>query len=262
MVKQHLTLRKSATLAATIAGLSFPAGVGAQVAQVDYGSLTGTQTVSFNSVPGGPGVGTNYDDVLVVNGVAFGERFNGQTITPLGNFDQLGGTPSAGLTLLAGDPGHNLTVFQSPAGAVLSGNGTLGYPEFDAIGEGAVSILFSTDQSEFGFRLAGGNGGNAYVSFFRNDGSLIQSTILNNLPVVASYGFSRDGGIHDIRGVSIWNDDVTGFGFGAFRFDVASAVPEPATWTMMILGFGLVGAFARRVARTPECLAGQSEIAM
>jgi hypothetical protein len=32
----------------------------------------------------------------------------------------------------------------------------------------------------------------------------------------------------------------------AFRWDGAGGVPEPATWAMMILGFGLVGAAARR----------------
>ena len=250
MVKQHIGLRKRATVLAGIGLGLFPAtAVRAQVAQVDYSSLTGTQSASPASVAGGPGVGTNYDNVLVIDGVAFGERFAGQTVSPLGNFDELGAAPSSGLTLLAGDPGHNLTVFQSPAGAVLSGVGTLGFPAFDAIGEGAVSLLFSSDQSQFGFGLAGGNGGNAYISFFRADGSLIDSITLSNLPVIASYGFSREGGVHDIRGISIWNDDVTGFGFRNFVFDVRSSVPEPATWIMMILGFGMLGAASRRRRR-------------
>lgn len=252
MVKQHRGLRKYGAIVAGIGLGLAPAGEAtAQVAQVAYTSLSGTEFVSPGSVPGGAGAGTNYDNILVLNGVSFGERFEGQTVTALGNFDQIGGSPIAGLTLLAGDPGHNLDVFQSPAGAVLTGVGTLGYPEFDAIGEGALSLLFSTDQSEFGFRLAGGNGGNAYVSFFRGDGSLIQSITLSSLPIVTSYGFVRDGGVHDIRGVTIWNDDVTGFGFAAFRHDVASAVPEPATWSMMLLGFGAIGMAMRR-ARKPS----------
>jgi len=250
MVKQHIGLRKCAMVFAGIGlGLFSATSLPAQVAQVDYSSLTGTQSASPASVTGGPGTGTNYDELLVINGVAFGEHFAGQTVSPLGNFDELSGTPSGGLTLLPGDPGHNLDVFQSPAGAVLSGVGTLGFPEFDGIGEGAVSLLFSTDQSQFGFGLAGGNGGNAYVSFFGDDGSLIDSFTLSNLPVIASYGFSREGGVHDIRGVSIWNDDVTGFGFRNFLFDVPSSVPEPATWAMMILGFGMLGAASRWRAR-------------
>jgi hypothetical protein len=35
-------------------------------------------------------------------------------------------------------------------------------------------------------------------------------------------------------------------GSGSFNFEVAAGVPEPATWAMMIGGFGLIGAAARR----------------
>ena len=249
MVKQHISLRKCATAASALAGVFMATALRAQVTQVAYGSLTGTQSASFGTVPGGPGAGTNYDGILGVDGIAFGERFAGQTVSALGNFDQISGTPSNQLTLLAGDAAHNLTVFQSPAGPVLTGNGTQGYPVFDAIGEGAVSLLFSTDQSQFGFQLAGGNGGNAYISFFRNDGSLIDAFTLGSLPVIASYGFTRDGGVHDIRGVSIWNDDLTGFGFRSFLYDVPSAVPEPAGWALMLFGFGAIGIAMRRHRR-------------
>lgn len=254
MLKQHRGLRKYATILAGLSAGVCAGSLEAQITQVDYNSLTGTQLVSFGSVPGGTGAGTNYDELLIVGGVGFGEHFSGQTVTAFGNFDQLTGTPSGGLTLLPGEDGQNLTVFQSPAGAVLSGNGTQGWPIFDAIGEGAISLLFSTDQSEFGFRLAGGNGGNAYVSFFGSDGSLIQTMTLSGLPVVAGYGFSREGGVHDIRGVSIWNDDVTGFGLANIRFNVASAVPEPATWAMMLLGFGAAGYSMRRQRRQSSAL--------
>ena len=247
MVKQHGNLRKCATLLAGVGvGLFSATGVQGQITQTNYASLTGTQSVSFGSVPGGAGAGTNYDNILLVGGVGFGERFEGQTVTANGNFDELGGVPSGPLTLEAGDPAHNLTVFQSPAGPVLSGNGTQGWPVYDAIGEGAISLLFSTDQSEFGLRLAGGNGGNAYVSFFGDDGALIDTFTLASLPVFATYGFTRDGGVHDIRGVSIWNDDLTGFGLAGIRFDVASALPEPGTWAMMLLGFGAMGLALRR----------------
>jgi hypothetical protein len=245
MVKHHMTLRKCRNIVGLAVGICSATSLPAQISRVDYTSLTGTQSISFASVPGGAAPGTNYDSLIFVNGVAFGEHFAGQTVTAAGNFDQLGGSPTGPLTLLPGDPGQNLDVFQSPAGAVLSGNGPLGYPENDSIGEGAISLLFATDQSEFGFRLAGGNGGNAYVSFFRADGSLIESFVLANLPLITAFGFTRDGGIHDIRGVSIWNDDVTGFGVPAMRYDVSS-LPEPGTWGTMLLGFGALGLAMRR----------------
>lgn len=37
-----------------------------------------------------------------------------------------------------------------------------------------------------------------------------------------------------------------GFANGSFSAELAAAVPEPATWAMLILGFGVVGAFVRR----------------
>lgn len=35
------------------------------------------------------------------------------------------------------------------------------------------------------------------------------------------------------------------------RADAAPAIPEPAAWTMMVGGFGLIGAAARRRAAQP-----------
>ncbi len=250
MMIQHIDLRKHRlTVAGVALGLLGASSLPAQVAQVNYASLTGTEFISFADVVGGPSPGTNYNSVIGVDGVAFGERFSGQILTPFGNFDQLSGSPTAGLTLLSGAAGQNLAFFQSPAGLVLSGVGPAGFPVFDAIGEGAVSLLFSSDQSEFGIRLTGGNGGTATIAFFRDDGSLIQSVLLGNLPLVSSFGFVRDGGVMDIRGISIWNDDVTGIGLAGLRHNIQSAVPEPTTWAMMLCGFGAVGLCLRRRRR-------------
>lgn len=43
-----------------------------------------------------------------------------------------------------------------------------------------------------------------------------------------------------------YDADDTPSGLSEVRFDGVAAVPEPATWAMMLLGFGLVGAMARR----------------
>jgi hypothetical protein len=255
MVTHPRMFRKAALTAAFLTGSLLAAQpASAQITQVDYASLTGTQNVNFSGVTGGTAPGTNYNGILVVDGVHFGERFKGQTVTANAQYDQISGLPDGNLVLLPGDPGQNLDVFTSPAGPVLSGIGPLGYPENDGIGEGAVSILFGADQSQFGFQYAGGNGGDAYVSFFRVDGSLIGTFTLSNLALISSFGFVRDGGIADIRGVNIWNADVTGIGLRSFRFDVAAPVPEPATWAMMLLGFGLIGFAVRRQRRTPMLL--------
>ena len=224
-----------------------------QITQTGYNDLTGTQQVTFGGVSGGAAPGTNYNSLLVIDGVSFGERFLGQTVVANGVFDRLEGAPTGPLTLLPGAAGQNVSVFTSPAGPVLSGLGTVGFPVSDAIGEGAFSILFPTLQSEFGLRLTGGNGGNAFISFFGSDGSILGSTTLSNLPLISSFGFTNAGGAN-IRGVSFWNEDVTGVGLAGIRFNVATGVPEPGTWLTMLLGFGAIGTAIRRRTR-PQFLA-------
>lgn len=232
--------------------VAFPAILSAQISQVAYGALTGTQFVTFDDVPGGNAPGTNYDGIFFSNGVGFAERFLGQTLTDVGGFDQLGGGPSGGaLTLQLGAAGRNLNVFVNSNSQVLTGLGSAGFPGADAIGEGSFAALFSSGQSQFGFQLVGGNAGTAFLSFFRANGSLIQNISLNGL-ADSFYGFSRDGGLQDIYGISIWNNDLAGIGFDNLKFDVQSngggstVAPEPTSLAMLTAGLGLVGAAMRR----------------
>ena len=217
----------------------------AMITQVAYDDLTGTQLTTFDDVPGGTAPGTNYDSVFVSGGVSFAERFVGQTNTPSGTFDVLSGSPDGSLALAVGAPGQNLNVFDNAGSQVLTGLGPAGFPDFDAIGEGAIALLFTSDQSEFGFQLVGGELGSATLDFFRRDGSLIEQIVLNAL-ADDLYGFSRVGGVNDIAGISIWNNDPGGIGLDNLRFDVPSGqVPEPGT--LALLGLGLVGmGYARR----------------
>ena len=233
-------------LALSVVSLACASAMANPVNQVSYGSLTGTEIVTFDDLAGGGAPGTNYDAIVASNGVALGERFVGQTLSYVGDSDKLGGLPSGPLTLKAGAPGQNLNVFFYTTSNVLTGLGHLGFPDFNAIGEGAFAFTFSSDQSQFGFQLVGGNGGNAFIDFFRADGSLIDSVTVSGL-TDAYYGFSREGGVKDIRGISIWNDDGGGIGFDNLKHDVvSSAVPEPSTYALMFAGLGALGAIARR----------------
>ncbi len=69
--------------------------------------------------------------------------------------------------------------------------------------------------------------------------------------IPSGYSFSRT--------VTLGAGDLYGFAFGpgqnpdhdltAFNFSVQSGVPEPATWMMMMVGFGAIGTAVRRRAR-------------
>ena len=241
------------TLVASLAlVLALPAA--AQVTTVDYASLTGGEIVGFDDIAGGSAPGTNYDSVFVSNGVGFGDHFVGQTVSDVGGFDRLDGAPSGSLSLVSGAAGRNLDVFVQGSSQVLAGIGSAGYPNFAGIGEGAFALIFSSDQSQFGFQLVGGDGGSATVSFFARDGSLIGSIGVSGL-ANSFYGFSRDGGARGIAGISIANNDLAGIAVDNLKHDVESnvpppsAVPEPSTYALLLAGLATMGWSVRRRVR-------------
>lgn len=125
------------------------------VTVVDPATLSCVQTTTFDDVPGGPAPGTNYDGIFASIGVYFSERFVGQSIGYSGDFDVVTGAPSDPLFPQVGLPGQNLNVFIHVS-QVLTGLGPLGFPDFNAIGEGSVAMYFPLGQSELGFQLVEG----------------------------------------------------------------------------------------------------------
>jgi len=199
-----------------------------EINEVYYSQLNCGAVVTFDDVQGGESPGTNYDVVLESNGTSLAECFVGQTRVYSVNFDILVDEPSNPLTLSVGNPNENLTIyhFEGSNSQVLVGNGPLGYPVFDALGEGSIAILFDYDQSEFGFELNGCNDGRATVEFFRRDGTLIDRIVLASLSN-GSFGFQRVDGVFDIAGVSIQNTDYSGLAFDNFCHDVEAAGDLP-----------------------------------
>jgi len=226
------------------------------VNQVDYFAMTASNLLDFNTAPAAALPGTSYDSIINPNGVGIAERFYGQTIMDFAGSDKLGDNVIGPLTLVAGAPNQNIDVFQYGSSHVVAGLGPVGYPSFDALGEGAISFLFTGNLSQFGFAVFGANQGDVTLDFWRANGTLIQSVVINGV-ADTYYGFEREGGVQDIRGVSIWNDDAAGIAFNKIKYDLGPSIapdpgpphggaPEPAAWALMLGGFGLAGAALRR----------------
>jgi hypothetical protein len=229
---------------ALIAALAF-AGTKAGAAPINLifpNQLNVTDRIDFNGVPLG-----NHNEIIVLSGASFGERFAGQIRSSNGVFDVLSGSPTRPLSLVAGAALRNLEISDNPAGPagnrVLDGLGPRGFPNFNARGEGSVAVLFGVDQSEFGLDILQADGGSAFLSFFRRDGSLIDRITLDDL-TDGTVAFRRAGDVQDIAGFSIFNNDPGGLAFDNLRFNaVAVVIPEPTTVTLFSTGALGVTAF-------------------
>lgn len=202
-----------------------------------------TQSVSFASL-GMSSVALN--GVVTVGGLSFAERFAGQSVFDAGGHDQLGGFASGPLTLQPGAAGRNLSAAYDGSITYLTGVAFGGYPNVAAIGEGSVAVLFPTDQRQFSFRTyhASGDGGDMHFSFWRRNGSFIDTVTLAGVSD-GTKSFVRDGGLADIAGVSIWSSG----GNGVLLYEAVNyvaPVPEPSTLALTALGIGSLGWWQRR----------------
>jgi hypothetical protein len=235
-----------------------PAAADVAIQGIDPTTLTVGGSITFGTF--GADL-SNHDGLLSVSGGTFAERFVSQSLSAAGDFDVLSDGPTVPLSLQAGATNQNLsTVFDPPSNAVVlagvsaaggsdvSGAGG-GFPAFNAIGEGSIALLFDQDQFELGFSITGANGGTASVDFFRRDGSLLQTIVLQlaNVPDPQAYAFRRVGDVRDIAGISIQNDDPGGIGFVKFLIDTPSGstqfVPanQPGTVTVNTNGQPIAG---------------------
>jgi hypothetical protein len=228
MKKVSLSLIVALALAAPAAG--------APVNLAAYVSLTGNTVADISDVPS-----ANWDGILLSGGLSFAERLLGQSLAFNGNFDVLGDTATAA-ALQVGAANQNVVT----TGGVVAGLGPLGNPDANAIGEGALAVLFPTAQFELGFRIFGSNppDNSARVRFWDAAGGLIGSVTLVGFSD-GLFGFRREGNVADIMAITIDNLDGAGIGFDDFKYD-NQAVPEPAS--LVLLGAGLA-AGARRLRR-------------
>jgi hypothetical protein len=199
------------------------------IVPVDPDSVPCSQSVTFSNLLGGDNPGTNYDGIVRSGGLSFAERFMGQTLGYNGDFDVVSGIPTSPLSLQVGAPGQNLDVF-SYATNVLAGLGNLGFPDLDAIGEGAVAMYFPVLQSRVGFEIVGGNGGSATLGFYRADGSLIDNVVVSGLGEFR-YGFATTDGIRRIAGILIQSTDPSGIGVDNVCHDGGLVSSRAVTWS-------------------------------
>lgn len=181
-------------------------------------SLRFTRVITFDDLPSGFGVGREVAGILRQPGASLGERLAGQILRNDGGFDRADGLPIAPLALVDGGPGRGMGAMRLWGTTILHGHGPTGFPRTDAVGEGALAILFDRDQPALAFDIVGGEAGTAFVSFFRRDGTRLHRITLSGLGE-ETVTFLRAGHIPDIAGVVIENADPQGIGIDNLRFE-------------------------------------------
>ncbi|WP_205854165.1 PEPxxWA-CTERM sorting domain-containing protein [Phenylobacterium kunshanense] len=219
-------------------------------------STVGRHVIDFEDVAGTNFPGTTYNGILSSGGATFAERFEGQTLSFVTDnvtgapLDVLSGTPAGPLTLAPGAAGRNLAIgTDSTKNLLPCGDYTCADP--NGYGEGSFAVLFSGGVSYFGMQQLFGHDTSKLTTldFFNSSGGLIQRVTVN---VTSSFvAFSREGGVKDIAGVSVFTRDPGGLSYDNLVYDtpaapVVTGVPEPATWTLLIGGFGFAGTALRR----------------
>lgn len=92
--------------------------------------------------------------------------------------------------------------------------------------------------------LYGLGSGSVFMDVFDVDGNLLGSVTDSDAYPLGTGGVLSFSGA-GIHSVSFYSNNAT-VGFDNFTFDgLQSGVPEPATWAMLVLGFGLIGGALR-----------------
>jgi PEP-CTERM motif len=140
-------------------------------------------------------------------------------------------------------PSGTIDVAPFSPGVSPAGNSLLSQPN----NQGPLAMFLAGNVANSITYTAGSASGGSYTVFgYDVAGNLTGSTLVN---AGSGYNVFTVNGIGNFAGLLFGaNDDPAGLRFMNFSYDtVASgAVPEPATWAMMIFGFGIVGFAMRR----------------
>jgi hypothetical protein len=218
-------------IAAALAAFSVASPAMATIIQVDASTIQGAN-VLFNS---GTQTGTEvFGNTNLGNNTV---RFTGTTLGGGNTIAANGGQArvEGGEDMVSSNPNDTLLLTRLDFG--LINLATFNNLEFNIFGGDATSVNFrivDNGGQVFNFSNTLGNGGN----FFGFQG-------IDNQTISTVSATLVGGGVQDFRQIRL-------DGFAA-----ASAVPEPATWAMMLIGFGAVGFSMRR----RSALSGRPQIA-
>ncbi len=116
-----------------------------------------------------------------------------------------------------------------------------------------LSVIFDSAVSDISFTFGGNNittvGADiGDVQIFSGATLLgVVDVIVADADIFGTFDLVSLAGFGDVTSLLISSTDAGGVLYDDFSFTPGAAVPEPATWAMMILGFGLAGgAFRRR----------------
>jgi hypothetical protein len=170
-----------------------------------------------------------------INGIggAFAQTFSGQTVAGSG----VTGSPTNPLTLA---PAGSIDVAFFDPGVSPASNSLLSQPGNAA----PLSLLLDSNADSLTFTAGFFDGGSVVGDFYSAAGVLVGSQSFSG----SGYTVLSASGLGTFRGVTFRdNTDGAGLRFMNFSYNsVDNAVPEPATWALMIAGFGLAGASMRR----------------
>lgn len=168
-----------------------------------------------------------------------------QTLNSTTNWASQGtGKVAAGVNYSAGS--GNGAMFLNTDGYYGLSSHTLG----DAFPGRALNMVYTAPVTAFGIDLQGYAGYDAggIISVYDTMGTLLSATNVQGGYNGASsfFGWQNAGGIGRVV-IAATNGNgyimIDNHGFGT---NAVAGVPEPATWAMMIFGFGFVGAAVRR----------------
>lgn len=147
----------------------------------------------------------------------------------------------------------SLVTFSSPSGLSLNGSGEATVYGLNDTTISSLDVIFAKAWTDITFAFDTGTNGTFNllvngVSLF--DGSSLAPTC--GLCTLTSTGENQFT-LEDLSGTGITSLD---FNFvpgvtdaKQFRLDSVAAVPEPATWAMLLIGFGFMGTFLRSQKR-------------